>query len=141
MATNRIKELRTNKNMTQSELGKIVNVQKSAISKYEKNRAEPSMDILRKLANYFNVTTDYLLGRTDDPTPPDSAASRPSSASEPELSARAKAHARKYDALSDDHKKGIDAITDAYYISDTSAQSKPSAHITTEEESSQHTAS
>ncbi len=64
---NRIKELRTQRKITQEELGKIINVQKAAVSKYELGRAVPSTDVLTKLANYFNVTTDYLLGRTDEP--------------------------------------------------------------------------
>lgn len=64
---NRIKELRKQHELTQEELGSIINVQKAAISKYELERATPSTDILKKLADYFNVTTDYLLGRTDEP--------------------------------------------------------------------------
>ena len=64
---NRIKELRTQRKITQEELGKIINVQKAAVSKYELGRAVPSTDVLTKLANYFNVTTDYLLGRTNEP--------------------------------------------------------------------------
>ena len=65
---NRIKELRKQHKLTQEELGSIINVQKAAISKYELERATPSTDILKKLADYFNVTTDYLLGRTDEPS-------------------------------------------------------------------------
>lgn len=64
---NRIKELRTQRKITQEELGNIINVQKAAVSKYELGRAVPSTDVLTKLANYFNVSVDYLLGRTDEP--------------------------------------------------------------------------
>ena len=64
---NRIKELRKQHELTQEELGSIINVQKAAISKYELERATPSTDILKKLADYFNVSVDYLLGRTDEP--------------------------------------------------------------------------
>ena len=67
---NRIKELRIQRNLTQDEMGKIINVQKSAVSKYELGRAVPSTDVLKKLANYFNVSTDYLLGLSDQPTAP-----------------------------------------------------------------------
>jgi transcriptional regulator with XRE-family HTH domain len=59
---NRIRKLRIDKSLTQDELGKILNVQKAAVSKYELGRAMPSPDILLKLAKYFNVSTDYLLG-------------------------------------------------------------------------------
>lgn len=65
---NRIKELRTAKHLTQEELGNILNVQKAAISKYENGRAEPSMDILKKMATLFNVSTDYILGISTDNT-------------------------------------------------------------------------
>ncbi len=64
---NRIKELRTQRKITQEELGNIINVQKAAVSKYELGRAVPSTDVLTKLASFFNVSVDYLLGRTDEP--------------------------------------------------------------------------
>ena len=59
----RLKELREAYGMTQVELGKKLNVQKAAISKYEKGIVTPNGDLLSKLATIFNVTTDYLLGR------------------------------------------------------------------------------
>lgn len=65
---NRIKELRTAKHLTQEELGNILNIQKAAISKYENGRADPSMDILKKMATLFNVSTDYILGISTDST-------------------------------------------------------------------------
>lgn len=64
---NRIKEWRKKKGLSQEELGNIVNVQKAAISKYELGRAIPSTDILSKLSKYFGITTDYLLGLSNDP--------------------------------------------------------------------------
>ena len=64
---NRIRDLRKQKGLTQEELGNIINVQKAAVSKYELGRAVPSTDVLSKLAYHFGVTTDYLLGLSDDP--------------------------------------------------------------------------
>lgn len=64
---NRIKTLRTQRKLTQEQLGNIINVQKAAVSKYELGRAVPSTDVLTKLASFFNVSVDYLLGRTDEP--------------------------------------------------------------------------
>lgn len=64
---NIIRELRTKSGITQDQLGKVLNVQKSAISKYELGRAQPSPDVLKKLSEYFGVTTDYLLGRSNKP--------------------------------------------------------------------------
>lgn len=57
--------LRKEKGITQSELGEQLDVVKSTISLYEAERVEPSMETLIKLADYFGVTTDYLLGRSN----------------------------------------------------------------------------
>lgn len=63
---NKIKELRELKKETQEELGKILNVSKATISKYENGSVEVSNETLIKLANHFEVTTDYLLGIDDN---------------------------------------------------------------------------
>jgi transcriptional regulator with XRE-family HTH domain len=59
---NRIRELRLSKGMSQEDLGKVLNVQKSAVSKYETGRASLTEDILLAVAAYFGVSTDYVLG-------------------------------------------------------------------------------
>lgn len=61
----RLKELRIERNMTQQELGKLVNMSKMAISHWEKGHSEPSIAQLIVLSNYFNVTVDYLIGKSD----------------------------------------------------------------------------
>ena len=58
----KIKELRTNRKLTQSDLGRILGVTTSAVSSYEIAERQPSYDILIKLSSFFNVSTDYLLG-------------------------------------------------------------------------------
>jgi transcriptional regulator with XRE-family HTH domain len=65
---NRIRKLRVDKGITQEELGKILNVQKAAVSKYELGKVTPSPDVLKKLSEYFNVSTDYLLCIDDTST-------------------------------------------------------------------------
>lgn len=70
----RLRKLRENKKITQKELSKILNVSESAIGMYERGEREPNFETVDKIANFFNVPTDYLLGRTDDPTPPGQAA-------------------------------------------------------------------
>lgn len=64
----RLKELRTASNITQEELAKRIGVSRSAISMYEKGVREPEFDILEKLADFFNVDTDYLIGKSDKTT-------------------------------------------------------------------------
>ncbi len=59
----RLKELRKQRNITQSELAKYLGVVKSTISLYENENRLPDIETINKLADYFNVTVDYLLGR------------------------------------------------------------------------------
>lgn len=66
----RLRKLRESRRITQKELAKILNVSESAIGMYERGEREPNFETVDKIANYFNVPIDYLLGRTDDPTPP-----------------------------------------------------------------------
>lgn len=61
----RLKELRLSKRMTQEDLGKLMNVSKSSVSLYEKDERTPDQETLIKTANFYGVTLDYLLGRTD----------------------------------------------------------------------------
>ena len=66
MRGNRIKLLREEKGLKQDELSKILGVSPSAIGMYERDEREPNDDITLKLAEFFNVTTDYLLGKSDN---------------------------------------------------------------------------
>ena len=63
----RIKELRRKNGMTQEGLGKIIGVTPDSIYTYEKGKAYPEARNLLILADYFDVSLDYLMGRTDDP--------------------------------------------------------------------------
>lgn len=60
----RLKTLRKESNLSQSELGKLLYVTKVSICKYEKGISKPSSDVLIDLSRIFNVSTDYLLGLT-----------------------------------------------------------------------------
>lgn len=62
---NRLKKLRTSKNISQEKLAKTLNITKSMISAYENSIRMPSYDVLIKIALYFNVTIDYLFGFDD----------------------------------------------------------------------------
>ena len=66
----RLKLLRKSEKLNQYELSKIVGVQKSAISMYETNRADPTDKVKIKISNHFNVSLDYLMGVIDEPVPP-----------------------------------------------------------------------
>ena len=58
----RLKDLRKKHKITQEDLAKIIGVERSSIGKYESSTTIPSNETLIKIANYFNVSTDYLLG-------------------------------------------------------------------------------
>lgn len=60
---NRLKELRKQKGLTLAELGKEVNLKNNTLSRYERGIREPNISTLIKLANLFDVTVDYLIGR------------------------------------------------------------------------------
>ncbi|EGT4599386.1 XRE family transcriptional regulator [Clostridioides difficile] len=62
----RLKEIRVQKNLTGEELGKILNVTKVAISNWESGRRFPNQDILISIADYFNISLDFLLCRTNE---------------------------------------------------------------------------
>lgn len=64
MLNNKIKNLRIKTGLTQSELAIEVGLPQSCISLWEKGKREPNLNGLKKLAEYFQVSTDYLLGLT-----------------------------------------------------------------------------
>ncbi|MCX4287403.1 MAG: helix-turn-helix transcriptional regulator [Clostridia bacterium] len=62
----RIKELRQEKELTQIDIAKGINTSQRNISRWENGENEPSSSFVIKLAKYFDVSTDYLLGITSD---------------------------------------------------------------------------
>lgn len=62
----RLRQLRTERNLHQSELGELLELSPSAIGSYERNLREPSYQHLCMIADLFNVSTDFLLCRTDE---------------------------------------------------------------------------
>ncbi len=57
-----LKQLRKSHNLTQKELGSQLGLSKAVVSKYENGMGYPTFDVLILIADYFNVTTDYMLG-------------------------------------------------------------------------------
>ena len=62
---NKLKELRKTHKINQDELAKYLNISRQAYSHYEIGARQPSPETLKKLADYFNVSVDYLLERTE----------------------------------------------------------------------------
>lgn len=63
MFANRIKYLRQTRELTQVQLADKLGVAKQSISNWENDNIMPSVDMLEKIADFFSVSTDYLLGR------------------------------------------------------------------------------
>ena len=62
----RIKELRKEKNLTQRQLAELLKTTDDSIFSWEKGRSQPSIDVIRKLCIFFDVSADYLLGLEDE---------------------------------------------------------------------------
>lgn len=65
----RIREIREDKDLTQSNIAKILNVSQVAYSFYEIGKRQLPIELLIKLAKYYNTSTDYLLELTDERKP------------------------------------------------------------------------
>lgn len=63
----RLKEIRKSKGITQLKMAMDLNTNQNTISRYETGEREPSINELIKIADYFNVSIDYLLERTNNP--------------------------------------------------------------------------
>lgn len=66
----RIIKLRKARNITQEELAKRIGTTRSALSQYETGTRQPDYDTLQRISKFFEVSTDYLLGAVDNPSPP-----------------------------------------------------------------------
>ena len=64
----RLKEIRKRRGITQLKLSMDLNISQNTISRYETGEREADYATLIRLADYFNVSIDYLLERTNDPT-------------------------------------------------------------------------
>lgn len=68
MLSEQIRALRTVQGITQVELAQVLGVTKQSVSNWENDNILPSIDMLSRLADYFGVSTDYLLGRSSQGT-------------------------------------------------------------------------
>ncbi len=66
----RLRDMREDADMTQRELAAVLGMSQPQYNRYEQGYRDIPTDILIQLADLYNTSTDFLLGRTDDPTPP-----------------------------------------------------------------------
>lgn len=65
----RIRDIRNDRGLTQEQIAKILHVSQNTYSQYEIGTTRFPLDVVVKLAEYYNVSMDYLVGLTDEPTP------------------------------------------------------------------------
>jgi len=61
-----LKDIRKSNKLSQQQLAKDLGVRQSTIAQWETNARSPNLDMLISIADYFDVSTDYLLGRDND---------------------------------------------------------------------------
>lgn len=70
MEIKRMRDLRDDHDQSQQTIADLLNMHRSVYRRYESGERETPAWVVVKLADFYQVSTDYLLGRTDDPTPP-----------------------------------------------------------------------
>lgn len=63
----RIRALRESMNFSQVKFAETFDIGQSSVVRYEKGKASPSLELLVRIADYYDVSLDYILGRTDNP--------------------------------------------------------------------------
>lgn len=66
MFSQRLKELRIEKGIGQKEIANFLNITRSGYSNYEQGTREPSLELLKLICDFFDVSADYLIGRSDN---------------------------------------------------------------------------
>ena len=112
----RIRNTREDMDMLQQELADAVKINVSVLSRIEKGARQIRDDELVKIADKLHVTTDYLLGRTDDARPLETSLAPPAAPpSTPALTPQDQELLRKYHILTDEHKGLLNGQLDAMY--------------------------
>ena len=103
-----LRKLRTEAGVTQKQLADAISVSQQSINKYENHNIEPDIATLSRIADFFHVSIDYLVGRTDCQLPPTGGMSAEISFEEESLLCR-------YRALTAKQKKAVQNILDSYF--------------------------
>lgn len=114
MIQDTIKDERNKRSLSQLALSKLIGVSQQTIGSWETGRTSPDLLMLVNLADFFDVTTDYLLGRTKnrkllEPAQPPAT---------PALTPQDQELLRKYRALTPNNRDAVNAVIDTYYSRD-----------------------
>ena len=64
----RLKDIREDRDVKQKELAELLSIKQNTYSQYENGKREISLEMLCKLADFYDTSVDYLIGRTENPT-------------------------------------------------------------------------
>lgn len=118
MIQDTIKDERNKRSLSQLALSKLIGVSQQTIGSWETGRTSPDLLMLVNLADFFDVTTDYLLGRTKNRKPWKPAQPPAAPASTPPLSPQEQDLLRKYRVLTPNSRAAVDAVLDTCYNND-----------------------
>ena len=65
----RLRDLREDRDLSQEEIAQYLNIRQNTYSRYETNDRAIPLDLMDRLATFYNTSVDYLMGRTDEPKP------------------------------------------------------------------------
>ncbi len=113
MVGKRIRQLRKEKGVTQNELSNFLGLTPKMISFYELEKRYPPHDIILKISDFFNVSTDYLLGKSDVKKP--------------------EKIVSDYDSLSEESKKQLEKYIELLKIKDAQDKNRNEMSLTSEQ--------
>ena len=111
----RIKQLRKEKGMTQTDLAQTLNVTKGTVSTWETNSRVPGFETLTALCDLFDRRMDYIMGRSDDATPTTQNADDEEDPALSQMEADLTEYALKYARLDQYGRDAVEAIIRAEY--------------------------
>ena len=110
-----LKKLREEKNLKQIDVANGSNITVRTYQYYESGKQEPNVSRLKKLAIFFDVSMDYLVGLTNNPTPYEKMTSNSIICTTPQYSDAALAIAKKYDEVTPDIQRRIERYVSGEY--------------------------
>ena len=110
-----LKKLREEKNLKQIDVANGSNITVRTYQYYESGKQEPNVSRLKKLAIFFDVSMDYLVGLTNNPTPYEKMTSNSIICTTPQYSDAALTIAKKYDEVTPDIQRRIDRYVSGEY--------------------------
>ena len=115
MIQDTIKDERNKRSLSQLALSKLIGVSQQTVGSWETGRTSPDLLMLVNLADFFDVTTDYLLGRTKNRKRLEPAQPPAAPPSTPALTPQEQDLLRKYRVLTPNSRDAVNAVIDTYY--------------------------